>query len=105
MKEFGKLSVSNASAKPPYVRQTRWSRGLFDDGNALVPSLPSEREAVRAALSGALAYLKEDSRSGWRAAGSAPSIRRLLADNGSPDGDQTPAATRITLRPHDPGTG
>ena len=37
--------------------------------------------------------------------GSAPSIRRLLADNGSPDGDQTPAATRITLRPHDPGTG
>ena len=37
--------------------------------------------------------------------GSAPSIRPLLADNGSPDGDQTPAATRITLRPHDPGTG
>jgi DNA end-binding protein Ku len=37
--------------------------------------------------------------------GSAPSIRRLLADNGSPDGDQSPAATRITLRPHDPGTG
>jgi len=37
--------------------------------------------------------------------GSAPSIRRLLADNGSPDGDQTPAATRITLRPHNPGTG
>jgi hypothetical protein len=37
--------------------------------------------------------------------GSAPSIRRLLADNGSPDGDETPAATRITLRPHDPGTG
>ena len=37
--------------------------------------------------------------------GSTPSIRRLLADNGSPDGDQTPAATRITLRPHDPGTG
>ena len=25
---------------------------------------------------------------------SAPSIRRLLADNGSPDGDQTPAARR-----------
>ena len=37
--------------------------------------------------------------------GSAPSIRRLLADNGSPDGDQTPAATRITLRPHDSRTG
>jgi DNA end-binding protein Ku len=37
--------------------------------------------------------------------GSAPSVPRLLADNASPDGDQTPAATRITLRPHDPGTG
>src|SRR5437868_388022 len=37
--------------------------------------------------------------------GSAPSVPRLLADNGSPDGDQTPAATRIALRPHDPGTG
>src|SRR5205814_8411273 len=36
---------------------------------------------------------------------SAPSIRRLLAGNGSPDGNQSPAATRITLRPHDPGTG
>ena len=37
--------------------------------------------------------------------GFAPSIRRLLAANGSPDGDRTPAATRITLRPHDPETG
>jgi len=37
--------------------------------------------------------------------GSAPSIRRLLADNGSPDGDQSPATTRVTLRPHDPATG
>jgi DNA end-binding protein Ku len=37
--------------------------------------------------------------------GFAPSIRRLLADNGTPDEDQTLAATRITLRPHDPGTG
>jgi DNA end-binding protein Ku len=37
--------------------------------------------------------------------GSAPSVPRLLAENASPDGDQTPAATRITLRPHDPGTG
>ena len=37
--------------------------------------------------------------------GSAPSIRPLLADNGSSDEDQTPVATRITLRPHDPGTG
>ena len=37
--------------------------------------------------------------------GSAPSVPRLLADNASPDGDQSPAATRITLRPHDPGTG
>ena len=37
--------------------------------------------------------------------GSAPSIPPLLADNGSPDGDHTPAATRITLRPHDPGSG
>src|SRR5260370_25597766 len=37
--------------------------------------------------------------------GSAPSVPRLLADNASPDGVQSPAATRITLRPHDPGTG
>src|ERR1700751_31512 len=37
--------------------------------------------------------------------GFAPSMRRPLADNGTPDEDQTLAATRITLRPHDPGTG
>src|SRR5271155_1863193 len=37
--------------------------------------------------------------------GSVPSVPRLLADNASPDGDQSPAATRITLRPHDPITG
>jgi hypothetical protein len=37
--------------------------------------------------------------------GSAPSVPRLLAEDGSPDGDQSPAATRITLRLHDPGTG
>ena len=37
--------------------------------------------------------------------GSAPSVPRLLAEDRSPDGDQSPAATRITLRPHDPGTG
>src|SRR5205807_8517105 len=37
--------------------------------------------------------------------GSAPSVTRLCADNASADGDQSPAATRITLRPHDPGTG
>ena len=37
--------------------------------------------------------------------GSAPSVPRLLVENASPDGDQTPAAIRITLRPHDPGTG
>jgi DNA end-binding protein Ku len=37
--------------------------------------------------------------------GSAPSAPRLPADNAGLDGDQTPAATRITLRPHDPGTG
>ena len=36
---------------------------------------------------------------------SVPSVPRLLADNPSPDGDQSPAVTRITLRPHDPGTG
>src|SRR5436305_9327633 len=36
---------------------------------------------------------------------SVSSVPRLLADNASPDGDQSPAATRITLRPHDPGTG
>jgi DNA end-binding protein Ku len=32
-------------------------------------------------------------------------VPRLIADNGSPDRDPSPAATRITLRPHDPGTG
>ena len=37
--------------------------------------------------------------------GSAPSVPRLPADSASPDVDQSPAATRITLRPHDPGTG
>src|SRR5437868_4123012 len=37
--------------------------------------------------------------------GSAPSVSWLPADNASADGDQSPAATRITLRPHDPGTG
>jgi hypothetical protein len=37
--------------------------------------------------------------------GSAPSVPRLSADNASADGDQSPAATRISLRPHDPGTG
>ena len=37
--------------------------------------------------------------------GSASSAPRLLAENGSPDADQGRAATRIALRPHDPGTG
>src|SRR6202043_1981184 len=37
--------------------------------------------------------------------GSASSARRLPAENGSPDADQSRAATRIALRPHDPGTG
>jgi non-homologous end joining protein Ku len=37
--------------------------------------------------------------------GSAPSAPRLLADDASLDGDQSPAATRVTLRPHDPATG
>src|SRR5438270_2856805 len=37
--------------------------------------------------------------------GFAPSVSRLPADNASADGDQSPAATRITLRPHDPATG
>ena len=37
--------------------------------------------------------------------GSAPSVTRLRADNAGADGDESPAATRITLRPHDPGTG
>jgi DNA end-binding protein Ku len=40
-----------------------------------------------------------------RQQGSAPSVPRFLAEDGSPDGDQSPVATRITLRPHDPGTG
>ena len=33
------------------------------------------------------------------------SVTRLRADSAAPDGEQSPAATRITLRPHDPGTG
>jgi len=37
--------------------------------------------------------------------GSAGSVPRLLVENGGPDGDQSPAATRITLRPHDPRAG
>src|SRR5215813_12329395 len=37
--------------------------------------------------------------------GSAPSAPRLLTDDASPNGDQSPAASRVTLRPHDPGTG
>ena len=37
--------------------------------------------------------------------GSAPSVTRLRVDNAGADGDESPAATRITLRPHDPGTG
>src|SRR6185312_7935269 len=37
--------------------------------------------------------------------GSAPSVMRLRADNAGADGNESPAATRITLRPHDPGTG
>jgi hypothetical protein len=36
--------------------------------------------------------------------GSAPSVTRLRADNAGADGDESPAATRITLRPHDPLT-
>ena len=37
--------------------------------------------------------------------GSASSAPQLLAENDSPDADQGRAATRIALRPHDPGTG
>jgi hypothetical protein len=37
--------------------------------------------------------------------GSTPSVTRLRADNASANGDESSAATRITLRPHDPGTG
>src|SRR5436190_6929210 len=37
--------------------------------------------------------------------GSERSATRLRADSAAPDGEQSPAATRITLRPHDPGTG
>src|SRR5438552_18313558 len=37
--------------------------------------------------------------------GSAPLAQQLLADDTGPDGDQSPAATRVTLRPHDPATG
>ena len=37
--------------------------------------------------------------------GSAPSAQQLLADDTGLDGDQSPAAARVTLRPHDPATG
>jgi non-homologous end joining protein Ku len=37
--------------------------------------------------------------------GFAPSAPRRSPDNTSPDGDRSLAATRIALRPHDPGTG
>ena len=37
--------------------------------------------------------------------GSERSLTRLHPDSAAPDGEQSPAATRITLRPHDPGTG
>ena len=37
--------------------------------------------------------------------GSERSVTRLHADSAAADGEQSPAATRITLRPHDPGTG
>ena len=37
--------------------------------------------------------------------GSERSVPRLRADNAGADGEQSPDATRITLRPHDPGTG
>src|SRR5438874_7108761 len=37
--------------------------------------------------------------------GSERSVTRLHADSAAPDGEQSPVATRITLRPHDPGTG
>src|SRR5438105_8683205 len=37
--------------------------------------------------------------------GSAPSVSRLLVDDASLDGERSPAATRVTLRPHDPATG
>jgi non-homologous end joining protein Ku len=43
--------------------------------------------------------------SGRRQQGSAGSVSRLLVENGGPDGDQSPTATRITLRPRDPRTG
>ena len=36
---------------------------------------------------------------------SARSVPRILGDDASLSGDQSPAATRVTLRPHDPGTG
>src|SRR5438105_7009681 len=37
--------------------------------------------------------------------GSEGSVTRLRADSAAADGEQSPAATRITLRPHNPGTG
>jgi DNA end-binding protein Ku len=36
---------------------------------------------------------------------SGPSRPRLVTDDAGPDADHSAAATRITLRPHDPGTG
>src|SRR5438309_11027564 len=44
-------------------------------------------------------------RRGGEQQGSEQSVTWLRADSAAPDGEQSPAATRITLRPHDPGTG
>src|SRR5207248_9995172 len=44
-----------------------------------------------------------DRRGGQQSSG--PSVTRLRVDDASADGDESSAATRITLRPHDTGTG
>jgi hypothetical protein len=43
--------------------------------------------------------------SGWRAAGFCAIGTSAIRRNASDDGDRSLAATRIALRPHDPGTG
>jgi DNA end-binding protein Ku len=74
------LSPATTRTKPIRLHQV-WQRAPVDVDEDDLPDRGGERQ------------------------GSAPSVPRLLADNASADGDQSPAATRITLRPHDPGTG
>src|SRR5438309_10934663 len=74
------LSPATTRTKPIRLHQV-WQPGLADVNE---DDLPDRRRGQQ---------------------GSERSVTRLRADSAAPDGEQSPAATRITLRPHDPGTG